>query len=81
MAVGFKSALCVGKDSRNVKLTISFYLAVKKTLGARCSVFTLFAFGRKIWRHFHFSKALRHVRWISNLAIDIHGAARFSSAI
>jgi hypothetical protein len=38
MAVGFKSALCVGKDSRNVKLTISFYLAVKKTLGARCSV-------------------------------------------
>ena len=33
------------------------------------------------WRHFHFSKAQRHVRWVSNLAIDIHVAARFSSAV
>jgi len=34
---GSKSSHCVGKDSRNVKLTISFYLAAReKTLGARC---------------------------------------------
>lgn len=32
------------------------------------------------WRHFHFSKAQRHVRWVSNFAIDMHGAACFSSA-
>jgi len=35
--VGTKSFLYVGKDSRNVKLTISFHLAERqKTLGARC---------------------------------------------
>jgi hypothetical protein len=33
------------------------------------------------WRHCHFSKAQRHVRWVSSFAIDIHGAARFSSAV
>jgi len=33
------------------------------------------------WRHFHFSKAQRHIRWVSNFAIDIHGAARFNSAV
>jgi len=33
------------------------------------------------WRHFHLSKAQTHVHWVSNLAIDIHGAACFSSTV
>jgi hypothetical protein len=27
------------------------------------------------WRHFHFSKAQRYVRCVSNFAIDMHGFA------